>query len=62
MSQMKLRGIDKEPKKKIRRKSKKKVSPGNSLRKLAGGWSRKEADEFLESLEPFDQVSKTAQK
>jgi len=62
MPQMKLRGIDKEPKKKIRRKSKKKVSPGNSLRKLAGGWSRKEADEFLESLEPFDQVSKTAQK
>lgn len=59
MSRIKLRGTDQETKKKILKKTKKKPPPATSLRKLAGGWSRKEADEFFESLEPFDQISKS---
>jgi len=55
---MKMRGMDQETKKKIPNKTKKKPPPATSLRKLAGGWSRKEADEFFETLEPFDQISK----
>jgi len=62
MAEISRRGIHKEPEKKIRKKSKKKAPPANSLRELAGGWTRKEADEFLESLEPFDQTRKTGQK
>lgn len=30
--------------------------PANSLRKLAGGWSQKEADEFLESIKSCEQI------
>jgi len=48
--------------KKIQKKSKKKSSPASSLRKLAGGWTKKEADEFLMSLEPFDHISKVPHK
>jgi hypothetical protein len=59
MSQITLSGMDKKTKRKIRTRSEKKLSPANSLRKLAGGWTKKEADEFLKSLELFDQVSKT---
>lgn len=29
---------------------------GESLRKLAGGWSRKEADRFLESIKSCEQI------
>ena len=43
-------------------KKEKEELPANSLRKLAGGWSRKEADEFFASLEPFDSNSKTPQE
>jgi hypothetical protein len=31
-------------------------SPANSLRKLAGGWNQKEADEFLESIKLCEQI------
>jgi len=31
---------------------------GESLRKLAGGWSRKEADRFLESIKSCEQIDK----
>lgn len=62
MSRMKLRGADQETKKKILKKSKRKPSRATSLRKLAGGWSQKEADEFFESLEPFDEISKVMRK
>ena len=55
-------GVYKESENKIRKESRRKVSPANSLKTLAGGWSRKEADEFFESLEPFDSNSKTPQE
>jgi len=58
MSRMNLRGTDRESKKKILKKTKKKPSPVTSLRRLAGGWSQKEAHEFFESLKPFDEISK----
>ena len=38
-----------------RRKGKQKP-PGESLRKLAGGWSRKEADRFLETIKSCEQI------
>ncbi|MGE5839748.1 MAG: hypothetical protein ACM34H_07415 [Deltaproteobacteria bacterium] len=79
MSQITLRGIDKETEKKIRREAKKKGKslnkiilemigqhggqekkkhdlPANSLRKLAGGWSQREADMFLESIKSCEQI------
>ena len=62
MSRMTLRGIDQEARDKILKKPKKKALPSNSLKTLAGGWSRKEADEFFESLEPFNSNSKNPQE
>jgi hypothetical protein len=32
--------------------------PGESLRKLAGGWSEKDASEFLESIKSCEQIDK----
>jgi hypothetical protein len=61
MAKTTLRSTGQGIKKKIRKKPKKKAPPGNFLTELAGGWTRKEADEFLESLEPFDQVSAPAE-
>jgi len=57
-----LRNTGQLTKKKIRKKPRKKAPPASSLRKLAGGWTPKEADEFLMSLEPFDHLSKVVQK
>jgi hypothetical protein len=59
MSQMTLRGIDQETQKKIRKKSKKKASAASFLRKLAGGWSRKEAERFMESIESCGDIDET---
>jgi hypothetical protein len=36
--------------------------PANSLRKLAGGWSRKEADKFLESIKSCEQIDEAMWK
>jgi len=33
-----------------------KRSPGDSLRKLAGGWSKKDASRFLESIKSCEQI------
>ena len=33
-----------------------KKTPAESLRKLAGGWSEKEASEFLESIKSCEQI------
>lgn len=33
-----------------------KKSPASSLKKLAGGWSENEADEFLNSIESSEQI------
>jgi len=38
------------------RKEEKQTPRGESLRKLAGGWSRKEADRFLESIKSCEQI------
>jgi hypothetical protein len=62
MADISERGIYKKPEKKIRMNSKKQAPPSSSLRRLAGGWTKKEADEFLESFEPFDLISKTGKK
>jgi hypothetical protein len=43
-------------------KKKKEVLPANSLRKLAGGWSRKEADKFLESIKSCEQIDEVMWK
>ena len=40
-------------------KNKKKDLPANSLRKLAGGWSQKEADKLLESIKSCEQIDET---
>lgn len=37
------------------RKSKK-IPPADSLRNLAGGWSEKDASEFLESIKSSEQI------
>ena len=36
--------------------------PANSLRKLAGGWSQKEADKFLESIKSCEQIDEAMWK
>ena len=36
--------------------------PANSLRRLAGGWSRKEADKFLESIKSCEQIDEVMWK
>ena len=33
-----------------------KTAPADSLRKLAGGWSEKEADEFFETIKSCEQL------
>jgi hypothetical protein len=38
------------------RKKSQKRPPADSLRKLAGGWSRKDAAEFLESIKSCEQI------
>jgi hypothetical protein len=40
------------------RKKEKQSPRGDSLRNLAGGWSRKEADRFLESIKSCEQIDK----
>jgi hypothetical protein len=40
----------------------KKELPANSLRKLAGGWSQKEADKFLESIKSCEQIDEAMWK
>lgn len=40
-------------------KNEKKDLPANSLRKLAGGWSQKEADKLLESIKSCEQIDET---
>ena len=32
------------------------ASPSESLKKLAGGWSEKEASDFMEIIKPFEQI------
>ena len=48
-----LRGASKKGKKEL---------PANSLRKLAGGWSQKEADKFLESIKSCEQIDEAMWK
>ncbi len=36
--------------------SKRGVAPADSLRKLAGGWSQKEASDFFEAIQPCEQI------
>ena len=43
-------------------KKEKEELPANSLRKLAGGWSRKEADKFLESIKSCEQIDEAMWK
>jgi len=43
-------------------KKEKEELPANSLRKLAGGWSRKEADKFLESIKSCEQIDEVMWK
>jgi len=62
MAQRTLRGIEKETQNQIQRKPKKKVSPANFLRKLAGGWTRKEAKNFMEAIRSFEHLNKTMQR
>ena len=40
----------------------KKEPQANSLKKLAGGWSRKEADNFLESIKSCEQIDEALWK
>jgi len=35
---------------------KRKIAPADSLRKLAGGWSEKEAADFLETIKSCEQL------
>lgn len=37
-------------------KEKKKNPQTESLAKLAGGWSKKDADEFMKSIDAFEQI------
>jgi len=37
-------------------------SPANSLKKLAGGWSKKDASELLESIKEFEQIDEAIWK
>ena len=43
-------------------KKEKEELPANSLRRLAGGWSRKEADKFLESIKSCEQIDEAMWK
>jgi hypothetical protein len=43
-------------------KKEKEELPANSLRKLAGGWSRKEAAKFLESIKSCEQIDEVMWK
>ena len=37
-------------------RKRKKIAPADSLRNLAGGWSEKDASEFLESIKSCEQI------
>jgi hypothetical protein len=43
-------------------KKEKKELPANSLRKLAGGWTQKEADKFLDSIKSCEQIDEAMWK
>jgi len=43
-------------------KKEKQMLPANSLRELAGGWSRKEADKFLEPIKSCEQIDEVMWK
>jgi predicted transcriptional regulator len=43
-------------------KKKREEPQGESLRKLAGGWSRKQATEFLESIKSCEQIDEAMWK
>jgi len=43
-------------------KKEKEELPANSLRKLAGGWSQKEADKFLVSIKSCEQIDEAMWK
>jgi hypothetical protein len=43
-------------------KKEKEELPANSLRRLAGGWNRKEADKFLESIKSCEQIDEVMWK
>jgi hypothetical protein len=59
MAEIFRKGIHKEFEKKIRKKSKKKAPPANSLRELAGGWARKEAKDFMDAIRSSEEMVKT---
>jgi hypothetical protein len=44
------------------RKKKSEEPQGGSLRKLAGGWSRKQAEEFFESIRSCEQIDEAMWK
>jgi fructose-bisphosphate aldolase class 1 len=44
------------------RKKKSEEPQARSLRKLAGGWSQKQADEFLESIKSCEQIDEAVWK
>jgi hypothetical protein len=44
------------------RKKKSEEPQDRSLRKLAGGWSQKQADEFLESIKSCEQIDEAVWK
>ena len=44
------------------RKKKNEEPQGRSLRKLAGGWSRKQAEEFFESIRSCEQIDEAMWK
>lgn len=44
------------------RKKKSEEPRGRSLRKLAGGWSRKQAEEFFESIRSCEQIDEAMWK
>jgi hypothetical protein len=43
-------------------KKEKQELPANSLRKLAGGWTQKEADKFLDSIKSCEQIDEAMWK
>ena len=43
-------------------KKKRLERPGESLRKMAGGWSKKQAADFIESIKPCEQIDEAMWK
>ncbi len=56
------RRADQEIKKKPPKKTEKNELPANSLRKLAGWWTQKEADKLLESIRSCEQIDEAMWK